>query len=139
VTILKAKVKTLDVPVVFTRSGNDSHNKPTYVYLRKMVHLKIWNEEPFKDMSLTLMVGHGQCYEAEDGTIKYAKVLRVFWHNNRNSVQCIEDFHLAYDVGLTIDIDEKEELLDDKTAKSLILSGTVMFLNEDLSKRTLYV
>jgi hypothetical protein len=138
-TILKAKVKALDIPVVFTREGNDSHNNKTYVFLRKMVHLRIWNEKPFEDMSLTLMVGHGQTYEKEDGTIAYAKVLRVFWHNNRNSTQCIEDFHLSYDVGLSIEVDESEELLDEKTAKALILSGTVMFLNSDLSKRTLYV
>ena len=138
-TISKEKVRSLDVPIIFTREGHDSHNRPTFVYLSKTVHIHVWNEEPFSEMTLSLMVGRGQSFEDEDGTIHYQKWLRVFWRHNRNCIEEIEDFRIRSYDGLTVTIDEDEKVIDEKEAKELILSGKVKFLNEDLSKRTLFV
>ena len=138
-TILKEKVKELTIPIIFTRESSDSHNRKTFVYLAKTAHIRVWNEEPFKEMTLSLSLGHGQTYEDEDGTIHYQKWLRIFWRHNKNCIEELEDFRIREFEGLTITVDEDEKVLPEKEAVELIKSGQVKFLNEDLSKRTLYV
>lgn len=134
-TILKEHVKTLDIPTIFTRKGNDSHNRDTFVYLKTTVHLKIWEIKKYENENLSLMIGHGQQLEDDKKRTYFTKVLRVIWHHTVENCEEIEDFHYrAYD-GLDITVDEDETVIPEKEALELIREAKVKFLDENLAKR----
>lgn len=140
--ILKDNVRELDVPIIFTREAHDSHNRTTYVYLQTAAHIKLWDNGPYKDMWLSMMVGtSGQPYEHVEGnskTTRFQKMLRIYWHHSLENVEEIEDFHFRDYEGLDVTVDEDEKILTEKEAVELIASGKTKFLDEKFAKRTFY-
>jgi hypothetical protein len=141
-TILQ-KGKKIVIPVIFSRESSDTHNRKTFVYLETEVTISVWNVEEYSDFELTLMKGHsGRFVRIDKDHPTYAEPqLKLFLtvpNESGSSTQELDGFSgIAKYEGISVKVTKDEEVIDAKEAVKRINSGTVMYLNEDLSKRTI--
>ncbi|MGA2310098.1 MAG: hypothetical protein ABSG57_11205 [Candidatus Bathyarchaeia archaeon] len=140
-TILQ-KGRLLKIPVVFTRENTDTHNRKTVVYLERELVIKCWEEDDYLGYELTLLRGHsGRLLKIEEGKpLVPEPMLRVFLSIPNEAGNCtseIDGFLTAKYDGLTIKVTGEEKVITAKEAAERINSGTVLFLNEDFTKRTI--
>ena len=138
------KGRKLTIPVVFTRENTDSHNRKVVVFLESELTIKCWDEEGYEKFELTLLKGRsGRLLKIAEDKLVPEPQLRVFLavpNEAGGSSSEIDGFLTAKYDGLTIKTNTKEEkVLTTKEAVERINSGTVLFLNEDYSKRTIDV
>lgn len=139
-TILE-KSRELIVPIIFTREGVDSHNQKTVVFLETSITFKCWDVEGYEGIFLKLVKGRsGRLVRIAKGEPllpePMLKVYMVIPSEETDSCQQIDGFLTAKYEGLTIKVSKEEKLLTPKEAIERINSGTVMFLNENLTLRT---
>jgi hypothetical protein len=137
--------KSVKIPVIFSREATDTHNRKTIVYLQKSVSVSVWNVKEFSEFKLKLMKGHsGRFVRVDKDSPQYAEpMLKLFlWVPNESggSQQEIDGFSgIAKYEGISIEISNEETVISAKEASAKINRAEVMYLNEDLSKRTIDV
>ena len=137
--------KSVRVPIIFSREGVDSHNRKTTVFLECEVTVSVWKDvEDYAEFELVLMRGHsGRIVRKDKNSPTYPEpMLRLFLkvpNESGSSVQEIDSFNpdVKFYQGLTFKITKEETPITPKEALEKINSGTVKYLNEDFSKRTL--
>jgi hypothetical protein len=137
------KGKRIVIPIIHSRESSDTHNRKTLVFLQKQVTVSVWNVEEFEDFELVLMRGHsGRFVRLNKDSPVYAEPMLRLYLKNPNEAGCsceeIDGFSgVARYEGLTIKIGKDEEVITPAEAVKRINAGEVMYLNEDLSKRTI--
>jgi hypothetical protein len=136
--------KSIKIPVIFSREGVDSHNRKTTVFLECEVTVSIKNVEDYADFELILMRGHsGRIVRKDKNSPTYCEPqLKLFLKNPNEAGGSIEEIdnlnpEAHFFTPLSMKISREEVIISAKDALEKINSASVMFLAENLGKRTL--
>ena len=137
--------RVIKIPVIFSREGTDSHNRKTVIFLECEVTVSIKNVEDYDGFELILMRGHsGRIVRKDRNSPVYPEPKLKLMLKNPNeaggSVEEIDNLNpeAHFFTALSIKITKEEQIITSpKEALEKINSGTVMYLSENLGKRTL--